>query len=162
LQGKAIPTSISFGDVQVGQSTNRVVFLYNHSKLPAHFNFMVGDAEEEGGEQGSAFHFSKTRGVIPAGLKAHVLVRFSPTSPANYYRRIFCLVEHQHPAYIDVFGTGYIPAKGPPALPLTDSQHPCVHVGTHAYTPATAHAPTSTYRPRLTPFVPPSSVRRGA
>ena len=39
-------------------------------------------------------------------------IRFSPLAPANYYKRVFCLVEGQHPRYIDIYGTGYIPAKG--------------------------------------------------
>lgn len=93
---------------QVGQSTSRVVFLYNKSALPAYFNFIV----DHEGEASSVFTLDRTRGVIPPGLETHVTITFTPYTPANYYARFFCLVEHQHPLYVDLLGTGYIPAKG--------------------------------------------------
>ena len=96
----------------MGQFTTRVVFLYNRSPLPVCFNFITGGSSSEEGASDSVFEFDRTRGVVPAGLEAHVNIRFSPRGPANYYKRIFCLIENQHPAYIDVYGTGYISAKG--------------------------------------------------
>lgn len=92
--------------------------LYNRSSLPVCFNFVTGTSSAEEGASDSVFEFDRTRGVVPAGLETHVNIRFSPTAPANYYKRVFCLIEHQHPAYIDIYGTGYISAKGEsPARP---------------------------------------------
>jgi cilia- and flagella-associated protein 65 len=79
--------------------------------MPVHYCFVVGGGEEGAGP-GSVFEFEKTRGVVPALLETHVKIVFRPTMPANYYKRVFCLVENQHPLYMDLFGSGYIPAKG--------------------------------------------------
>ncbi|CAM9254296.1 unnamed protein product, partial [Discosporangium mesarthrocarpum] len=109
-QGQGVSDSVNFRDVQVGHMTTRVVYLYNQSEVPARFCFAV-----EG--ESSIFKFSQTRGVIPScGTdnpgEVQITITFTPEAPSNYYRRIFCLIENQHPLPMDLLGTGYINAKG--------------------------------------------------
>jgi len=112
MVGKALPDSISFNEVEVGRTASRVLFLKNPSELPVHFEFITQECHENPETNGSVFEFDRTRGVIPAGFETNVNILFKPQFPANFYKRIFCLIENQHPSFIDVMGTSYILAKG--------------------------------------------------
>ena len=45
-------------------------------------------------------------------LEIHVKLQFSPLKPANYYQRVFMLVENRQPLFVDLLGTSYVPARG--------------------------------------------------
>ena len=103
-QGHGVPNSVNFGSVKVGETATRALFLYNDSELPALFQFIV--------EENGIFGFSRYKGVIPGKLEIHVKLKFSPLKPANYYQRVFMLVENRQPLFVDLLGTSYVPARG--------------------------------------------------
>jgi len=102
--GFGVPNSINFRDVQVGQHASAALFLRNDSELPVRYCIM---AELDG-----AFAFNQLRGVLPANLEEHVRIDFKPLSPANFYQRVFVLVENGLPLFVDLLGTGYIAPRG--------------------------------------------------
>ncbi|CAM9865323.1 unnamed protein product, partial [Phaeothamnion confervicola] len=86
-----VPDSVNFGEVQVGCETTRVVRLHNAAARPCRFCF---NAEGDG----AVFRFSATAGSIPGASTEHpgeadITLRFAPPAPANFYRRVFCLIE---------------------------------------------------------------------
>lgn len=93
------PNSINFGDVEVGKTVTRVLFLQNMSASPGSFHFQVEDK--------GVFAFDKIQGVVPPLLQSHVIVSFTPKIASNFYRRVFCLVRGQMPLFLDMLGTGY-------------------------------------------------------
>ena len=115
--------AVVFGDVQVPapgrlaaiekvvpRAAVRVIYLTNSSKVPAYFAFQCEDV--------GTFTFDQIEGVIPPMLEVPITVRFAPTVPGNYYRRIFCLVEHQQPLFVDLIGTGWASGNRPQPLLL--------------------------------------------
>ena len=52
------------------------------------FQFMI-DCEE------SVFKFEKLTGTVLANSKITVIIRFCPTHPINYYKRLACMVHNQ-------------------------------------------------------------------
>jgi len=92
------PNSINFGDVELGKTVTRVVFLQNLSGTPAHFHFQVEDK--------GVFEFDRIQGVVPPLLQGHIIVSFTPKSPCNFYRRVFCLIRDQMPLYVCGCGCG--------------------------------------------------------
>ena len=100
-KGKEYKTfaSMNFGDVKVGRSTRRVLYLRNDSKLPATFQF---DAEQNG-----VFRFNRVSGVIPPQLEVYVNLTFQSDVSGNFYKRVFCMIEHQAPVYVDLIATAF-------------------------------------------------------
>lgn len=43
----------------------------------------------------SVFKLESTCGLLPGKGSQAIIVRFSPTNPINYYRRLTCLVQNQ-------------------------------------------------------------------
>lgn len=86
------PNSINFGDVEIGKTVTRVLFLQNLSATPAAFHFQVEDK--------GVFAFDRIQGIVPPLLQGHVIVSFTPAAPCNFYRRVFCLVKDQMPMYV--------------------------------------------------------------
>ena len=103
-KGFGVSTSINFGSIPVGKKCDRAVFLSNDSDRPLHFQFVC--------DHGGVFTLSKYRGVLPAKLEIPVKFTFSPDRPINYYKRLFLIVEHRLPLFVDLLGTSHISAKG--------------------------------------------------
>jgi cilia- and flagella-associated protein 65 len=101
------PTSLSFGDVKIGNVVSRVIYLNNSSPIPVSFQFVVEDK--------GTFQFDRTYGVIPPNLQSHVVIRFDPEVSGNFCRRIFCLIKDQMPVAIDCVGTAYADLSKRPA-----------------------------------------------
>ena len=115
--------AVVFGDVQVPspgrhaamekvvpKAAVRVIYLTNASNVPAYFAFQC--------EDNGTFTFDQIEGVIPPMLEVPITIRFAPTMPGNYYRRIFCLIEHQQPLFVDLIGTGWASGNRPQPLLL--------------------------------------------
>lgn len=79
--------SINFGDVRRGGYVQKQITITNTSNIPAWFQF---DTEKDG-----VFRFDKTSGVIGPQKSLFVTIRFSPTKPINYYKRVFVLLRNQ-------------------------------------------------------------------
>ena len=45
-------------------------------------------------------------------IEVPVKLLFQPDKPINYYRRLFLLVEHRMPLFVDLLGTAFVPARG--------------------------------------------------
>lgn len=78
-------TSFNFGSIKAGQQVLRVLYLDNSSEVPVVYEFKV--------DQGDVFTVSKPRGVVPPKTVAHTSILFKATTPANYWRRVVCLVK---------------------------------------------------------------------
>ena len=102
--------AVNFGDVELGSSVTRVVILRNDDNIPATYQFIA--------ERNGSFAFDHPQGSIPTGFETNVVITFRPKEPGNYYRRIFCLLHNQTPAYIDFIGTAYDDKRRP--MPLKD------------------------------------------
>ena len=54
---------------------------------------------------------SQVHGIIPrSGSLGQVYL--SPDRPINYYKRLFVIIEHRLPLFVDLLGTAYISAAG--------------------------------------------------
>ncbi len=95
--------SINFNDIELGHSETRIVYLYNDSDNPTSFSVDCHD---------SIFQVEPKLGVCPPRFQTPITLRFAPSSPMNYCRRIFVLVSDALPLFFDVLGTGYIRAHG--------------------------------------------------
>jgi hypothetical protein len=96
--------SINFGEVELGAISTRVFFLKNESTRDALF-CMAADAR-------GVFRVEPRQGVVPAGMETSVKMTFTPEHPINYYRRLFVLISEALPLFVDVYGNGFIRAKG--------------------------------------------------
>ncbi len=92
-------TSVLFVDARVGSVTTQVVVLTNPSREAAAFDLEC--------EEGGVFGFSETKGVVLGGHTRSLVVRFSPTHPGNYYKRVQCLVLNGDACFVDVLGTAF-------------------------------------------------------
>ena len=78
----------------------RVVYLENASDVPARFEFV-----DDGG---GVFLLSPARGSVAPRSVAPVRVAFAPAAPANYWRRLVCVVQDAPaPLSLDVLGTAF-------------------------------------------------------
>lgn len=103
-QGFGVPNSVNFGSVSVGRTQTRALFIENTSESPLAYQFVMDD--------GGSFTLSKYQGILPAKLEVPVKLLFQPDKPINYYRRLFLLVEHRMPLFVDLLGTAFVPARG--------------------------------------------------
>ena len=78
--------SIHFGEVQLGQSTNRLLNILNDSELPTSFQFITDNK--------NLYSFSKVEGIVNGKSSARIIITFTPESTSNYYERVFCLVRN--------------------------------------------------------------------
>jgi hypothetical protein len=83
----AVEDSLNFNDVELGESSTRVMFFKNNSNMSTRFYFLA-DAD-------GVFSFDRTHGLIPARMECFVQVTFKPKYPINYYRRMFVLIESE-------------------------------------------------------------------
>jgi len=97
--------SLNFGDVKVGDKTDRILYINNESNVDAKFQFQT--------EDGVIFSFDRTEGIVPALSSTHVKIRFEPSQPMNYFKRAFCIVRSTGVQYVNLLGTGYEDRRRP-------------------------------------------------
>lgn len=91
--------SIHFGEVQIGNNTNRLLNICNDSELPTTFQFFTDDK--------NVFSFSKIEGTVNAKSQTRIIITFTPQATTNYYERVFCVVRNHSVLYVDLIGTCY-------------------------------------------------------
>lgn len=92
--------AIDFGILPLGSSISRSLSLFNMSKVHVSFQFMVSASAK--------YHIHPAKGVIRPESTVCVHIEFRPGEPRNYYKRIFCIVQDQHPLYCDLVGCCYL------------------------------------------------------
>ena len=78
--------SVQFGEVTLGNTTNRLLYIRNDSNQPATFQFL--------NDRKNAFSFSMTEGVIKPHSDFRIVIIFAPTETINFYERVFCIVKN--------------------------------------------------------------------
>ncbi|KAJ3162411.1 hypothetical protein HDU86_004891 [Geranomyces michiganensis] len=96
---------VNFNDVPASTTVNRALFVQNHSATPAFYQFLV--------EPDSIFRIDKPSGTINANSSVALTIKFSAVEPINYYRRVYCLVEHQDGLTLDLLATCYNDKRRP-------------------------------------------------
>ncbi|KAJ7389222.1 hypothetical protein OS493_032690 [Desmophyllum pertusum] len=100
---------LDMGVVESGKFVAKSFKVINNTEVPAAFQFMIDCSQ-------SVFKLETTCGLLPGKGSQTVILRFSPTNPINYYRRLTCLVQNQDPLFIDVFGTCHTEQVKPAVL----------------------------------------------
>ncbi|GIL53686.1 hypothetical protein Vafri_9323 [Volvox africanus] len=115
LRGTAVAPTITlsarafnFGNVAVGASTSRVLYIRNHSAVPVPYDFQM--------EPLDVFAISRVRGVLAPEATAHVTITFRATIPSNYWRRLALMLKDADPQGIDLVATAYSDKSRPPPL----------------------------------------------
>ncbi|KAI9203276.1 uncharacterized protein BJ171DRAFT_600142 [Polychytrium aggregatum] len=96
---------INFEDCEEGTNNLRAMYIQNHTNIPAYYQFLT--------EQNSIFRIDKISGTINPNTSVALTVRFTPKEPINYYRRVYCLVEHQDGLFVDIIGTCFNSKRRP-------------------------------------------------
>jgi len=78
--------SIQFGEVTLGKTTNRVLYVHNASSQDATFQFI--------NDKKNVFSFSKREGTIKPNSDFRIVITFCPTETINFYERVFCIVQN--------------------------------------------------------------------
>lgn len=86
LQVSLSTKSVQFGEVTLGKTTSRVVYVQNLTKQQAIFQF-VNDKK-------NVFSFSEREGVVKPKSDYRVVITFCPTDTINFYERVFCIVQN--------------------------------------------------------------------
>ena len=89
-------SSLSFGSLEGGASSSRVLYLHNACEVPAFFELAMDAA--------GVFGADRVRGSIAAGSTAHVTLAFQPTVAANYWKRVTVLIKVRPPCGSHVHG----------------------------------------------------------
>jgi hypothetical protein len=100
--------SMNFGEVSLGNTTNRLVNVVNNSDLATSFQFLV--------DKTNLFAFSISEGVVSARGSVRVIITFNPQETVNYHERVFCLIRNHKLLHLDLIGTWYSENTKP--LPL--------------------------------------------
>eukprot|EP00736_Rhodelphis_marinus_P012525 Rmarinus@m.24524 len=90
-------SSLNFDDVRCGAWSRRVLTLYNTSEVPANFMLVL--------ERRGVFRTKIIQGTIGRQSSVHVPIEFHPAREFNYYKRVYILIQNQHPLYCDLIGT---------------------------------------------------------
>ncbi|KAI8834503.1 hypothetical protein BC829DRAFT_448428 [Chytridium lagenaria] len=96
---------INFNDVPSNTTVIRPLYLQNHSPIAAFYQFLT--------EPNSTFEIDKPWGTINPNSSVALTIKFCPVEPINYYRRVYCLVEHQDGLFLDIIGTCYNEKRRP-------------------------------------------------
>ncbi|KAJ3300829.1 hypothetical protein HK104_000022 [Borealophlyctis nickersoniae] len=96
---------INFNDVPAGTTVTRALYIQNNAATTAFYQFLT--------EPTSIFRIDKPWGTINPLSSVALTVKFSPMEPLNYWRRVYCLVEHQDGLYLDILGTCYNDKRRP-------------------------------------------------
>eukprot|EP01018_Ginkgo_biloba_P029313 Gb_05147 [translate_table: standard] len=91
--------SLDFGSLEPGKSSSHSISLKNYSIVHVSYQFIT--------EELGVFHFHKSKGVIRPRSTITQLIEFRPTVPANYYKRVFCILQDQYPLFCDLIGSCY-------------------------------------------------------
>lgn len=91
--------TVQFGEVQVQQTTNRLLNVVNNSDLPTSFQFFT--------DKSNLYSFSVSEGIVKPNASQRIIITFSPQRTGNFYERIFCLVKNHKVLYVDLMGTSY-------------------------------------------------------
>ncbi len=78
-------TSFNFGNVPSGQAPSRVLYIQNHSDVPAAYDFQI-DADDN-------FAFNRPRGIIAPMTTSHVTITFRSAVPAVFWKRVACIIK---------------------------------------------------------------------
>lgn len=96
LRGTAVAPTITlstrafnFGNLAVGATASRVLYIRNHSAVPVPYDFQS--------EPLDVFAISRVRGVLPPETTIHVTITCRATVPANYWRRLALLLKDAEP-----------------------------------------------------------------
>ncbi|XP_053899196.1 cilia- and flagella-associated protein 65 isoform X1 [Malaclemys terrapin pileata] len=100
---------VNFGWLSLGESVTQPLEISNVSDVPAYYQFDI-----DGGE--SVFSFDRPCGVLSGMATIILRVTFRPTHPIVCYRRVVCLVHHQNPLFLDLFGTCHSDTTKPAIL----------------------------------------------
>ncbi|NWS77356.1 CFA65 protein, partial [Crotophaga sulcirostris] len=102
-------TSVDFDWINLGESLIRTLKISNISDVPAYYQFDIDS-------RGSVFSLDRPCGVLEGTTTLELKVTFRPPHPINYHRRVVCLVHHQEPMYVDLFGTCHSDTAKPAIL----------------------------------------------
>ncbi|XP_015214914.2 cilia- and flagella-associated protein 65 [Lepisosteus oculatus] len=89
---------VNFGCVELGGSAVQTLEMTNTSDVPAHYQFCIDGSH-------SIFGIDRPWGVLPGESSLALHLRFQPSQPIGYYRRLVCLIHHQNPIFLDLIGT---------------------------------------------------------
>ncbi|XP_015270852.1 PREDICTED: coiled-coil domain-containing protein 108 [Gekko japonicus] len=104
---------VYFSCITLGESLTQTLNITNTSDVPAYYQFDIDCGQ-------SIFYVDYPCGIL-AGMSTITLkVTFQPTYPMIYYRRVVCLVHHQEPLFLDLFGTCHSDTMKPEILKLKD------------------------------------------
>ncbi|KAI8823829.1 hypothetical protein BJ741DRAFT_634238 [Chytriomyces cf. hyalinus JEL632] len=96
---------VNFNDVQANTTCMRPIYIQNDAAVTAFYQFLT--------EPNSLFRIDKPWGTIGPNSSVALTIRFTPKEPINYYRRVYCLVEHQDALYVEFIGTCYNDKRRP-------------------------------------------------
>ena len=103
---------INFGDVPIelpAKKSSRILEMTNTSEVPVPYLLF-------GVETNGLFQLTPAAGVLTPRQPTYVHFEFSPTTPGNYYRRIYVLFLNAKPMAVDLIGSGYNDKRRP--LPI--------------------------------------------
>ncbi|NWJ00164.1 CFA65 protein, partial [Crypturellus undulatus] len=101
--------SMDFDWINLGESSMQTLEISNNSDALAYYQFDIDG-------RGSVFSIDRPCGVLKGTTTLVLKVTFRPTRPISYYRRVQCLVHHQEPIYVDLFGTCHSDVDKPAIL----------------------------------------------
>uniref|UniRef100_A0A8C3S3X0 Coiled-coil domain containing 108 n=1 Tax=Chelydra serpentina TaxID=8475 RepID=A0A8C3S3X0_CHESE len=100
---------LSFGWLSLGECLTQPLEISNISDVPAYYQFDIDGRE-------SVFSFDRPCGVLSGMATLILRVTFRPTHPIICYRRVVCLIHHQNPLFLDLFGTCHSDTTKPTIL----------------------------------------------
>ncbi|KAM7444065.1 hypothetical protein ABFA07_007249 [Porites harrisoni] len=100
---------LDMGVVESGKFVAKSFKIFNNSDVPAAYQFMIDCSQ-------SVFKLETACGLLSGKGSETIVIRFAPTNPINYYRRLTCLVQNQDPLLIDLFGTCHTEQVKPAVL----------------------------------------------
>mmetsp|Transcript_4655 Transcript_4655/g.15410 ORF Transcript_4655/g.15410 Transcript_4655/m.15410 type:complete len:619 (+) Transcript_4655:538-2394(+) len=98
--------ALNFGNVEVGQSSSRVIYIENSSDVVVAYQVVT--------DQHGTFQMDHVVGYIPAQSTVHCTIAFAPQEPTNFYKRVVVLLKDRSPLSFDLLGSGFAPRKRPP------------------------------------------------
>ncbi|XP_048724611.1 cilia- and flagella-associated protein 65 isoform X4 [Caretta caretta] len=100
---------VNFGWLNLGECLTQPLEISNISDVPAYYQFDIDGRE-------SVFSFDCPCGVLSGMATLILRVTFQPAHPIICYRRVVCLVHHQNPLFLDLFGTCHSDTTKPAIL----------------------------------------------
>ncbi|CAM5146835.1 unnamed protein product [Eretmochelys imbricata] len=100
---------VNFGWLNLGECLTQPLEISNISDVPAYYQFDIDGRE-------SVFSFDCPCGVLSGMATLILRVTFRPAHPIICYRRVVCLVHHQNPLFLDLFGTCHSDTTKPAIL----------------------------------------------